>query len=156
MKRKLSWILVLSLLLVSLVGCGSKDGPLSTYKSVSFDVDTGDRIKLKLVTSGGYDMNDEVPVQITKDGELQCDAGFMSANKYKENYDVAKADSRFEIVDTGEKDSNEYYVMQYGDKEFYVAIKVAGTNTGVLLRSKVSMESILEVFDRLTITEYEE
>lgn len=59
MKKVIKFV-VLFFLLIAFSGC-------TTSKSYTYDVSTGDKVKVSIITSDGYNMTSSLPFDITKD-----------------------------------------------------------------------------------------
>lgn len=144
MKLKRIFAAVVSAACIMLAGCDFK-----TTRSYTYEVDTGDKVKVTLDTSDGYKLSKDVPFEISKDGEVQTTGSFLKEN----GFDLYKAavglEEDAEIIDSGEKDGHEYIFVNVGDSEFNYVIKLGNSETGVLLGNKVSEDSAKECFERL-------
>ena len=59
MKRKIRYIGLILAVLFMITGC-------TTAQAYTFDVETGDMIRVELNTTGGYDLSSEVPFTISR------------------------------------------------------------------------------------------
>lgn len=151
MKKSLKNIVVISILIIgmllTLTGCKT-----TSSKSYSFDVETGDRIKLKLDTSEGYDLSSDLPFKISKDDETLSQGIFITEESYNKYMSSVKSQSGVEILDEGSNKEIKYLFYSYNDKEYNYIIKVNDSKTGILLGNNKSEKSAKECFNRLTIT----
>lgn len=132
---------------VWLAGCGG-----STSKSVTFKVDTGDNVKIKVNTTDGYDITSESPFSINKDGVLHSRGIFIDADEYGEYEKIVNQDENATLLDKGVRDGNEYILWSYNNEEWDIAVKIGDSNTAILLGNLVSEESAMECFNVLTVT----
>lgn len=79
-------------MLLTLTGC-------TTNKSYTFNVETGDKIKVGLNTTDGYDLSSDLPFTISKDGETLSQGTFIKVSYYDEYVKVANTDSLVKIID---------------------------------------------------------
>lgn len=140
---------MLSLALISvfaITGC-------TTSKSYTFDVSTGDKIKVELQTNDGYDISSNLPFEISKDGNILSQGTFITIDGYNQYVDIANdTSSGATVLDEGNKNGVTYTFYSYNNEEFNYIIKVDNSNTGVLLGNDVSEQSAKEVFEKLTFS----
>lgn len=144
--KKVLFSLVFALtILLTVTGC-------STSKSFTWDVTTGDKIKIKIDTTGGYDITSELPFAISKDGETLSQGTFITIDGYHQYINAVKNDSTANVIDSGTKNGVTYTFYSVNNSEFNYLIKVDGLNTGILLGNPNSQSEAEEVFNRLTIS----
>lgn len=102
-----------------LAGCGS-----STYVSYTYNLDTGDTIKISLNTSEGYDMDGEIPFTVSYDGEIISQGRFISVEDYNQYKKVVSNDENATIIEQASNDECEYIFWSYNGAEFNYAIYV--------------------------------
>lgn len=147
MKRIVTLLLSFAVLLTLAAGCNAR-----TSKSFTFNVETGDQIKIKLNTADDYDLSSELPFTISCGGETLSQGIFLFADKYQEYVSVAQSDPDATVLDSGKKDGNEYVFWNYNDSEYNYVIMIKGSNTAILLGNPISEKSAKECFDRLTFS----
>lgn len=147
MKKSTALIVVLVLLVSLTTGC-----TVNFSKSFTFDVETGDNIKLKLDISDDYDISSDLPFSISCGGKTLSQGTFIFAEAYEEYIDAAQSDGKVKSLDSGERDGNDYYFWCYDDSEWNYVILINGSNTAIILANNVSEESAEECFKRLTIS----
>lgn len=148
MNKIITKLLVLGVILLILTGC-------TTYKAYTFEVKTGDDIKVKLKTNDGYDITSDVPFSIKKDNKTLSNGIFITIDSYDTYVSNAKNDSKSNIIETSSKDDIEYVFYSYNnndDNEWNYIIKVKNSKTGLIIGNQNSEKEAKEVFDRLTIT----
>ena len=132
MKKVIS-VLVLSCLLVimaiSLTGC-------ETTKSYTYKVETGDKIKVTLKTTGGYDMTSETPIEISKNDEEISKGMFAKEEIYDAYLKTVKEDSYANIIEEKSTKNIEYVFYEYNNKEFNYIIKIKNSDTCFILGNK--------------------
>lgn len=141
-------VVSLSCLMMAFAGCGSS----TTSKSYTYSVDNGDSIKVSLDTSDSYDISSDNPFEISCDGEVLSSGTFATADSFEQYVAAVETDENAVLLESGEKDGNEYIFWSYDDSEFDYAIKIANSNTLILLGNIVSEESAKVCFERLTIS----
>lgn len=153
MKKILLFLSLCVCLLFSMSGCGDneKDAGVKTSKTYTFSVDTGDRIQIKINTTDGYDMTSELPFEISQDGEILSQGIFISEEQYGQYEQVVEDDEMATLIDSGEKEGNNYIFWSYDDSEYNIAILVKDSGTGILLGNTISEETAWACFDQLEI-----
>lgn len=144
--RKLVFISILLMLVFFVTGCSTRSN-----KSFTYNVETGDSVKVKLDTSKGYDLDSDLPFTISKDGEKLTKGKFITLYGYEETLELLEENSDISIIDSGKKDGNEYTFFSYND-EYIHLIKVKDSKTGIYLYNTESEDSAKECFERLTFT----
>lgn len=149
MKKVLMAMAALLLVLAVCSGCET-----SSSKSFTFDVDTGDSIKIEMDTSGGeYDITSTVPFEITKSDEVVTEGRFLFEEAYTEYVEAVNIDTEATILDSGvTANGNEYVFWTFAEQEFNYVIMVDESQTALLLANEVSRESAEACFQRLTIS----
>lgn len=147
MKKRLVYVFTILSIMILFVGCGNA----KTSKTYTFNVETGDSVKVKLDTSDKYNITSEVPFEISQDGDVKSQGTFIFGEAYDQYKDVVDTDANAELLDSGNKDGNEYVFWSYNDSEYNYAILIEGSSTGLILANDVSEESAKECFNRLTI-----
>lgn len=149
MKNKLFGLVVFALMIVGLTGC-------DTYKSYTFKVETKDNIEIKLQTGAGYDISSDIPFSVSKDGEKIFSGSFITLNGYNVYLEQFSNNSDATLIDSGNKNGVEYSLFKYEeygeDVEYDYIIKVNDSNTGILIGSINSEESVKKAFERLTFS----
>ena len=148
MNKIVTKLVALGVILLVLTGC-------TTYKAYTFEVKTGDDIKVQLKTNDGYDITSDVPFSIKKDDKKLSDGIFITIDSYDNYVSTAKNDSNANIIETSSNDNIEYVFYSYNnndDNEWNYIIKVKNSKTGLIIGNPNSEKEAKEVFDRLTIT----
>lgn len=145
MRKFLASLIIFGGILFVLTGC-------TTSKSYTFDVETGDKIEVKLNTTDGYDITSDLPFSIINDGKTLSQGTFITLDNYNQYISVVSSDSGAKIIDSATKNGLQYTFYSYNNSEWNYVIKVVGSNTGLLLGNPISEESARTCFDRLTIS----
>lgn len=145
MKKVFMSLAIIGIMLLTLTGC-------TKSKSYIFTVETGDKIKVKLNTTDGYDLSSDLPFTISKEGNTLSQGTFITISSYNEYVNVAKTDSLAKVIDEGSKDNIEYVFYSYNNSEYNYVIKVENSNTGILLGNPNSREEAEKCFELLTFT----
>ena len=143
--KGLACVLAFVLMLSTLVGC-------SSTKAYTFSVTNGDSVKVSLDTANNYDISSSVPFEISCEGVLQSQGTFVDGGSFEQYQSIVESDENAELIDSGEKDGNQYIFWCYNGSEYNFAIRVANSNTGVVIGNLISEESAKECFQRLTIS----
>lgn len=152
MKPKKSTVLcyALALAIILLTACN-----FSTNKSYTFDVETGDKIKVALDTSSGLSLSQkDGQFSVTEDDEniLQCI--FITEETYNQ-YVKIKGQQGMTVLEESEKDGNPYYMYEFegeaGTEDNFI-LWVDDSNTGVILASLAGEEKAKKAFEKLVIS----
>lgn len=143
--------IIISILTVCMVLCMAGCGNVQSGKSFTYNVETGDKVQIRLDTTDDYDLSSDLPFEISKDGKTLSTGSFIKAEGYEQYVEAVTASESAEIIEQGTKDSNKYMFWRYNGEYNYVVI-VGESDTGVLIGNKESEESARECFNRLKIT----
>lgn len=146
-KRKTFLLAALIFIMVLASGCN-----FHTSKSLTFSVDTGDKIQVSLDTTGGYDMTSDLPFTISCNNAQITQGTFIYASAYEQYIVAVNTDEKAELLDSGTKDGNSYIFWKYDNSEYNYAVLVNGSQTGIILGSNVSQEAAKDCFERLTFS----
>lgn len=144
-KKVFMSLAIVGVMLLTLTGC-------TKSRSYTFIVETGDKVKVQLNTTDGYDLSSDLPFTISKDGNTLSQGTFITTDGYNQYIDVVNSDSNARILDSGTKDGISYTFYSYNDSEFNYVIKIDGSNTGILLGNSNSQEEAKKCFELLTFT----
>ena len=144
MKKILFSVFAFCMMLIFLTGC-------STYKSYTFNVSTGDKVKIKMVTSSGYDLTSNTPIKFSKDGETISQGTFAQGPAYIIYRNSAKSQGA-KILKEDSNKTIDYFFYEYnnnGKTEYNYIIKIKDSNTCFILASQKSQEEAEEIFSKL-------
>ncbi len=151
MKKRVSLFIVLILV------CGAMLSACSTTasKSATFDVDTGDSIKISVNAKAGYDLTMEVPFAITKDGDAVLNGSFTYAEYYDVYRQVIDEDANATLIEEGNKDGNDYFFYTFegnaGTESDYVMM-VGGSQTAIIMGSLAETSEVQAAFEAMTVS----
>lgn len=145
MKKVFMSLAIIGVMLLTLTGC-------TKSKSYTFTVETGDKVKVQLNTTDGYDLSSDLPFTISKNGNTLSQGTFITTDGYNQYIDVVNSDSNARILDSGTKDGISYTFYSYNDSEFNYVIKIDDSNTGILLGNPNSQEEAKKCFELLIFT----
>lgn len=143
-------LLTIACLAAVMTGC-------TTSKSYTYTVENGDMIKVELDTSTGWDLSSELPFEVTcpvidTDDDVKVAEGTLIHGEYYEQYaELAETDADCEILETGNKDGNEYIFWKTPYAYYYV-MKIGNSNTGLFLDCGPIEGYARESFNRLVIS----
>lgn len=147
--KKVYKVLFCMIILLILSGC-----EFETSRAITFDIETGDKIEVKLDTTDGYALSQEDGKFFVKKKEEEILQGvFMTNEKYDiylENVHISK-DVR--INEEGKKGEHDYLAFEIGDGnhlEQGILLKVKNTQTNILLASTSMKEEALQAFQYLS------
>ena len=124
-------------------------------KSYTFNVDTGDAVKVTLDLGGGYDMSGKVPFEVTKDGDEIFEGSFLHEEGYELYRDEILGDENAQILNEGERSGNDFIFWKTtaDDATAYdYVVNVKDSSTVVLLEGTAGEEDTQQAFDHLTFT----
>lgn len=145
MKKVFMSLAIIGVMLLTLTGC-------TKSKSYTFTVETGDKIKIQLNTTDGYDLSSDLPFTISKDGNTLSQGTFITIDGYNQYIEAVNSDSNAKILESKTKDGISYTFYSYNNSEFNYVIKVNDSNTGILLGNPNSQEEAEKCFEQLTFT----
>jgi len=145
MKNKLKLFLLVISIGLLITGC-------TTSKSFTYDVETGDKIEVKLNTTDGYDISSNLPFTIYKNEESLSQGTFITIAGYNQYLEAVNSDPDAKIIDSGTNGTITYTFYSYGTSEYNYIIKINGSKTGVLLGNPNSQKEAEDCFSRLTFT----
>ena len=145
MKKRILVVIMVVGAALGLTGC-------NTSFAYTYNVDTGDAVRIELNTTDGYSISSETPFEISKDGEVLSTGTFIYEEYYDAYVEAAETDENAEILDKGNENGIKYVFWNYDDEEYNYVILIKGSDTGILLGNNISEESAKEVFERLEIT----
>lgn len=143
MKKIFKSILLVGIMMLALTGC-------TTNKSYTYTVETGDKVKITLNTTDGYDLSSDLPFAISKDGNTLSQGTFIQESYYEEY--VNAANTQGQIIDRGSNDNIEYVFYSYNNSEYNYVIKIKDSNTALLLGNPNSQEEAKKCFELLSFS----
>ena len=148
MKKKFRLILAGTCMVIGLVGCGK----VSKNISYTYSVSTGDKVKLTVDTADNYSITKDLPFTITKDGSTLSQGKFITKENYAEIITSVKTDEKATIINSGNKDDDEFIFWSYNNSEYNYAILINDSDTGVIIGNPISEESARECFEKIKIS----
>lgn len=133
---------VISIIALLLVGCS---GEAKISKTYTFSVTTGDKIKVSLDTTGGYDLFGTGEFVVTKDGEDILNGMFTTAEILSDYFVAVAEDEDATIIAEGDG----WVFYNYKDME-YNRLVIVG-NTGIIVGCAVSQEEAEKCWSKITI-----
>lgn len=154
MKKLLKSAVLAVFALIMLCGCTVTK---TKESSLTFNVTTGDQIKVTLNRIDGYKMDSKSPFTVSKDDKDIMTGSFVTKDGYEQYYNLVKElnkedDSATKIIKEGTKDGNSYimYKVISEDKtEYDFILMIAGSSTGVLLGCLESEDAATSCFEAL-------
>lgn len=129
-----------------------------TRRSYTFEVETGDNIKVTLDNIDKYSLSQKNGTFIvSKDDQTISQGVFLTDEMYNQYKDLIDKNENNVILnkETGKKDDNEYIYYETKGKsgtEYNYVVMINDSHTGVIIGSTVSKEEAQNVFDLLTLT----
>ncbi len=149
MKNQIKVLGIMVAMILMLTGCNSS-------MSLTFNIETGDNIQIKLDTSTGYTLK-QVDGMFTVCDEEENDVlqGFFVTEEMYNLYLEAVNSPDTTIIETAQQNGCSYTQYQFvadTHTENNFICWVDGSNTGVVLASIESMEEAEEAFDLLSFS----
>lgn len=143
-KRIVAFFMIFGMAMLVLSGC-------STHKEISYsyDVTTGDRVKVTLNAKDGYTMTASSPIRIKKDDADIAEAKFYQLSAYSSTISAAKSMSNTKVIDEGSTDDVDYLFYNYNNEEFSYVIRIKNSKTCIVLTTTKSEDTAKECFKRL-------
>lgn len=156
MKKRIILFVALLFALTALAACSTH-----ASKSATFNVETGDKIKVTVDVKAGYDLTMEVPFAISKGDEVVLNGTFGLPEAYETYRQLAEADPNAAILAEDSKDGNAYFFYTVTNPETQVTeydyfVQVAGSQTVVIIGSVAEREAVEAAFAAITISLAEE
>lgn len=151
MKKVITLLMVTILMVICLVGC-------STHANVSYtyDVDTGDKVKITMDVKDGYKMTSSLPIDFSKSDAVISQGTFGRADVYDTYMQLYNTTDDIKLLDQGVDESKgiSYLFLEIKgvNTEYDYIIKINDSNTSFMLGNIVSEESAREIFNRLSFT----
>lgn len=134
------------ILLISLTACESS-------KSFTFQIDNGEKIKITLNTTNGYDLSQKDGVfTVKKEGEDILNGYFLSEDGYQEKLAAVNTSEGVTILEATPEASPTFYCYQFEGEagtETDFLFQIEGTKTGVIAGSLNSYEEAETAFQLL-------
>ena len=144
MQKKITKLFLLLIITFFISGCKS-------YRSFTYKVETGDRIRVELDTSNGYEIDGDLPFTIKKDGEKLCQGTFINLDDYDKYINTVNDKNINEIITSGNKNGMTYLFYNHNDEEWNYIIKINDSKTAVLIGNVISQKSAEQCFDKLSM-----
>lgn len=139
------FVILLSVMVIS--GCNAH-----TSKSYTYNVETGDKIKVELDTTNGYDLVDnEGKFKVKKDDKVISQAMFLTSEGY-----ASLTNAVFDIADNEEIKNDSLKCLYYetdgnAGREYNYLCWIEESNTGIVIASLEGKDKAEEVFNLLKI-----
>lgn len=150
MKKKIKSVIVGLLAgVMVLSGCST-----NANKSVTYQVDNGDSVKITIDAKAGFDITMDVPFTVTKGDADILTGSFIYAEYYDTYREVIDADSKAVLLDEGSKDGNKYFFYSFegnAGTEYDYIILVQNSQTAIAMASLVGEKEASEAFNAMTI-----
>lgn len=134
------------ILMLSLTACHSE-------KSYTFQIENGERIKITLDTSDGWQLSQKDGVfTVQKEDNDILTGYFLTADGFAQNAAAVTASPDAEIITAAPEDSPTFYFYEYQGEagtEVDYLFKVEGAETGVMMGSLSSREEAEAAFKLL-------
>lgn len=144
-----------TLLIVFALVCVMMFFACSTQKAVTYQVDTGDSVKIAINTKDGFDITMDVPFTVSKEEAAIFTGSFIYAEYYDVYRQVVEEDSNVVLLDEGSKDGNDYFFYSFEGNigtEYNYIIMINDSKTAIAMSSLVGEKEASEAFEAMTIS----
>ncbi|MCH5298732.1 MAG: hypothetical protein J1E96_03110 [Ruminococcus sp.] len=150
-KKTISAVLLALLFALMLTSCTTH-----STMSFTFNVETGDCIKVDLDTSNGLTLSQENGEFHVKNGDQKILDGIFTTKENYDSYMGLKDTDAMNVIEEGKTGNNNDYLFYECESdlgtEYDFIVWVEGSNTGVLVGSLTDQETAKNAFDSLTIS----
>ena len=109
MKRSITILLLVMCLIFGVFGCSNaQDSAVKTHKAFTFSVDTGDKIRVELDTTDGFDISSNLPFEISQNGSVLSQGIFIEADDFESYSEAVNTDMNARVIESSSKDLNQY------------------------------------------------
>lgn len=126
-----------------------------TYMSFTFNVETGDSVKVQLDTSNDLSLSQEDGCfYVSKYGEEIMLGMFITEDTYNQYISLENSD-KINVFDKGTEDNKDYLFYECEGEsgtEYDFLVWLKNSNTGVLMGSTTGESAAKEVFDALSFS----
>ncbi|KPI53231.1 hypothetical protein KW95_03435 [Clostridioides difficile] len=147
--KKIQLLFLMLLFTIMLTSCSG------SAMSYTFEVETGDKIKVKLDTSDGYSLTQKDGKFTVKKDDEEVLQGIFTTKEGYEKYQSIKTAKGVKVLEDKEKDENKYFFYEFEGKagtENNFVLWVKDSNTGVVIGSLSGEEEAKSAFERLSVT----
>lgn len=140
----------IAIFMVCIVTLGFFSG-CSTHKEISYtyNVNTGDRVKVTLNAKDGYTMTSSTPIKIKKNDESIAEAKFYQLSAYTSTLNAARSMSNTTVIEESSNDDVDYLFYNYNNEEFSYVIRIKNSKTCIVLTCIKSEDEAKACFKRL-------
>ena len=151
MKKRISFLITIPLACIMMLSaCTTK-----TSKEVTYNVDTGDSVKITIDTKEGFDITMDVPFTVSKGDTDIFTGSFIYAEYYDVYRQVVEEGSDAVLLDEGSKDGNNYFCYSFegnAGTEYDYFILIKDSETAIAMASLVGEKEASEAFKAMTIS----
>lgn len=148
-KKALPLLLLCAIIMAMCCGCTSS-------MSYTFNVETGDKVAVKLDTSDGYKLLEDSHFAVEKDDNTILEGAFIMADACDEYEALTRETDTAEILEESSRSDCDYIFSSAthsdGSVEYDYIIRLPGEKTGILIGSMASESEAKAAFERLTFS----
>ena len=142
MKRLIKVITVFILSIFVVTGCNKTI-------SVTYNVQTGDKVEVVLNTKENYKLTTDVPFKINRGDDLVTIGQFLTEDGYQYYVSTIATDPKVSDKREDKKDDHTYVYWTYDNRSYEYLIYLKDSKTAVLLVTDTTKEDADKVFDML-------
>lgn len=127
---------------------------VKTTKSYTFDIDTGDQIKVSIETSKGFNMTGDIPFSILRDGKEIMRGKFGDCEQFEACREAIDGEEAVALLSEGTKNGCDYFSCTAETKkgtEYGYFLRI-GNTTVALTTTSLTQEEAQAVFDAMEFT----
>ena len=145
----------LKLLFLTLVVCFALVG-CTTNVAYTFNVETGDNVKVELDTSSGYSLSQsDGTFSVSKDNDVLSQGMFITEDGYNYYYEIVTSSGSISNTESTKLSNMDYTYYETtnesGDTEYNYLIWLNNSKTGIILGS-LKGDTAKDIFSHLTFT----
>ena len=142
MKRLIKVITVFVLSIFVVTGCNKTI-------SVTYNVQTGDKVEVVLNTKENYKLTTYVPFKINRCDDLVTIGQFLTEDGYEYYVSTIATDPKVSDKREDKKDDHTYVYWTYDNRSYEYLVYLKDSKTAVLLVTDTTKEDADKVFDML-------
>ena len=145
MKKTIILVIAFVLMLGCLAGCSYEGATV-------FKPSTGDKIVIKVEKGEGLAVSGTNNVVIMRDDERVFEGTWYEADAFSEMLQsVELTPEETEFLDSGKHKGNEFFAFTLGDNSWNYVVKIADSNTCLMLQCDISAEVAADTFEHMLV-----
>lgn len=119
----------------------------------TYDVLTGDKVKISLKDAGNYKLTKDTPFEILEDKKIIFKGSFMTSDGFENYKEAISNDTNASILEEKVKDDYEYILYKYmgATEDYSIIIKLNNSKTVVVLSGCDSLNLARKILNSLEL-----